>query len=94
MEIEKHVIHSFLRKELDVISGYELPLHSHDCPHCGLPVRYPTVAREQDIRDFELIMNSARKVMDDCGVTAKLLASIHAQIVVALAGRRSVRDKG
>lgn len=89
MEIDKQVIHTFLSKELDDISLYELHEHSHDYPHCGLPVRYPTVAREQDIEDFRLIMESAYKVMEDSGVTAKLFAAIHAQIAVALANRRS-----
>lgn len=92
MEIDKHVIHNFLSKELDAISNDELPLHSHDCPHCGLPVRYPTVARDQDIEDFRLIMESANRVMEDYGVNAKLFAAIHAQIAVALANRRSRSD--
>jgi hypothetical protein len=93
MKIDEQATLTFLSSELDAISYHDLPTHSHDCPHCGLPVRYEPVATRQDVKDFQLIMDSARKVMEDSGVNAKLFAAIHAQIAVALANRRSNDDE-
>lgn len=93
MKIEEQQILTFLSTELDAISYHDLPTHSHDCPHCGLPVRRETIATRQDIADFQLLMECANKVMEDSGVSAKLLAAIHAQIAVTLANRRSNDDE-
>lgn len=76
---------AFLSETLNEISMRELPIHSQNCPHCGNLVRYPTVARQQDIEDFEKIMNSAFAVMKRHGITAHLLAEIKAECFIAKA---------
>lgn len=55
------------------------------CPHCGLSIRYPLVARRSDIELFEKMMRSAFAVMDRTGITANLLAEIRAQCLIAMA---------
>lgn len=57
------------------------------CPHCGLAIRYPLIARKSDIELFAQMMASAAKVMDKHGITANLLADIRAQCLIAIAKR-------
>lgn len=86
MNIEKTKdLSSFLSETLTEISRIELDVHSHNCPHCGNLVRYPTVARQQDIDDFRKIMESAFDVMKRHGITANLLAEIKAECFIAKA---------
>lgn len=86
MNIEKRKeFNQFLESTLTEISRAELDTHSHNCPHCGNIVRYPTIARQQDIDDFIKIMNSAFDVMRRYGITANLLAEIKAQCFISIA---------
>jgi hypothetical protein len=86
MNIEKTKnFNDFLEGALTEISLAELDTHSHNCPHCGILVRYPTVARQQDIDDFTKIMNSAFDVMRRHGITANLLAEIKAECFISIA---------
>ena len=55
------------------------------CPHCGLSIRYPLVARRSDVELFEKMMHSAFDVMRRHGITANLLADIRAQCLIAMA---------
>ncbi|HET7674763.1 MAG TPA: hypothetical protein VFL54_04510 [Gammaproteobacteria bacterium] len=92
MEIENETIHNFCDATLTEIGRQDLPQHTRPCPHCGLPVMYPTIARAQDIKDFQMIMNSAARVMEKYGITANLLAEIRADCLTALARQRSKED--
>lgn len=66
------------------------PVGEKVCPHCGLNIRYPIIARQDDIDRFEKIMQTACRVMDDYGITANLLAEIRARCMINL----SMKDKG
>jgi hypothetical protein len=68
----------------EAISRAELPTHSADCPHCGISVRYPTIARAQDIKDFELLMEQVQIVLERHGYTGKILSEIQAQCSIAM----------
>lgn len=57
------------------------------CPHCGLSIRYPLVARQSDLELFEKMMHSAFNVMKRHGITANLLADIRAECLIAMAKR-------
>ena len=83
MEIEEAI--NFLDAQLTEISRANLPTHSHNCPHCGLQMRYPTIARKQDIEDFRSIMTTAQKIMDKYGITLNILAEITANCHIELA---------
>ncbi len=89
MEINRREIENCVADTLDGISRRELPTHMHPCPHCGVPVRYPTVARKGDIDDFERLMRTAYKVMDEYGITGNLLADIQARCYTEIAKRSS-----
>ena len=85
MNIQKNTFNDFLESTLIDISRAELSTHSQSCPHCGNLVRYPTVARQTDIEDFERIMHSAFAVMKRHGITANLLAEIKTECFIAKA---------
>ncbi len=86
-----HIDHSleFLAETLSEISQAQMPTHSAPCPHCGIPVRYPLIARSQDVEDFRLIMDSASRVMKRYNITANLLAEIKAEAHLAIAKKRT-----
>ena len=90
MEIEQ--AKDFLEARLTEIARSELPTHSHPCPHCGVPVRYPTIARNVDIEDFRRIMTIAEQVMYDHGITGNLLEEIAARCHIEIARRRGVNE--
>ncbi len=85
MEIEE--ARAFIDISLESISSETFAIHSSPCPHCRIPIRYPTIAREQDIEDFRLIMSSAEQVMKAYGITGNLLADIRAACYIELAKR-------
>jgi len=59
------------------------------CGKCGMAYRYPIIARQRDIEDFEMLMRSAYKIMDKYGITANLLAEIKATCFIEIAKRIS-----
>jgi hypothetical protein len=61
---------------------------SHDCPHCGLPVRYPLMVKQEYAETFQLMIDAAAKYLKKTGVTAAMLADIRAQCFIAI-GRRA-----
>lgn len=87
-------ITQWLSDVLTEISMAELSIHVHNCPHCANPVRYPTVARQQDIDDFSRIMESAYKVMERYGITANLLADIKAECHINIAKNKAFAKGG
>jgi hypothetical protein len=74
---------------LEAIALSELPTHSHKCPNCALPVRYPVAIREQDLEDFAKLMASAKIVLEKHGYTGKLIAEIQAQCYIQIAQNNS-----
>lgn len=57
------------------------------CPHCRRTIRFETIAREEDIELFQLMIESAHEVMDRHDITANLLAEIRAQCMIEIARR-------
>lgn len=70
---------------LEVMRSQNPPSIQDRCPHCGLSIRYPLIARKSDLELFATMMASAAEVMDRHGITANLLAEIRAQCVIAMA---------
>ena len=58
------------------------------CPHCGLSIRFPLIARKSDVELFKKMMALAAEVMDRHGITANLLADIRAQCLIAMTQKR------
>ena len=75
----------WLSETLDEMRLTIMPTVEQRCPHCGLPIRYPLIARESDIKLFENLMRSAFDVMLRHGITANLLADIRTQCIIAIA---------
>lgn len=62
-----------------------MPVISEQCPHCGIPIRYPLIAKRSDIEAFRRMMRVADEVMLKHGITANLLADIRAQCLINIA---------
>lgn len=87
--IDESKILSTVRDGLSVIADASYKTHQHQCHHCGLPIRYPIIARRQDIDDFKTLMDSAYRVMNKYNITANLLAEIIADCHIAIAKKDS-----
>lgn len=87
-------LRAWVGETLEKVALADLPEHSTPCPHCGVPIRFPLVAREQDLSEFESLMRSAFRVMDKYGITANLLAEIRAQCVIEIAQRKARKEQG
>ncbi len=85
MEIQKSKHHDYISDRLDDISRAE---HTCPCPHCGVPVKYPTVARASDVENFELLMESALRVMGKYNLTGNILDEIKAECLIAIAKKK------
>ena len=76
-------LHRFIADAL--ISQATVKTSTHQCYHCGCPIRYPIIARKSDIDAFSKLMKSAYKIMDKHGITANLIADIRAEIAISIA---------
>lgn len=76
-------LHRFISDAL--ISQATVNTSTHQCCHCGCPIRYPIIARKSDIEAFSKLMKSAYRIMDKHGITANLLADIRADIAISIA---------
>jgi rRNA maturation protein Nop10 len=68
------------------------PTTEEKCPHCGLVIRFPIMARRSDIDRFAALMRSAEEVLGRHGITAHLLAEVRAQCLIALARRQQADE--
>lgn len=91
MIIDRSTIVSFVDSTLTDISRATPSTHTHACFHCGLPIRYPVIARAQDVEDFTALMESAYRIMDKYGITQNLLAEIKAGCLIEIARRSSLK---
>lgn len=92
MHIEKDAdITKWVGETLEAMR-YELPPDIEEkCPHCGVVIRYPLIARKSDIDLFQQVMASAYLVMLRHGITANLLADIRADCVIAISKGHNVK---
>jgi hypothetical protein len=74
----------FARDALNAID-LSVPVVGNLCPHCGVNIRYPLIARKSDIDKFDFLMRSAERVMKKYNITANLFAEIRADIAIELA---------
>lgn len=93
MLIDSRDLHDFCETNLREIQEVDFPVHSRPCPHCGIPVRYPIIARERDIEDFRKLIESACRVMDKYGITLNLLAEIQAECHIEIARRKALKNR-
>lgn len=64
------------------------PVSTHECYHCGHPIKYPVIARQSDIDNFRELMKTAYRIMDKYGISAHLLADIKAELVINATKKR------
>ena len=88
MHIEKSTI-TFVEEALDRIKPLHLPVIEIPCPHCHEPIRYPKVAREQDLEHMQTLLNIATDFLRDSGASAAMVISIFERI--AAARRKTLR---
>lgn len=93
MLIDDNDLQNFIEGSLRAIQDASFQLHIRPCPHCGIPVRYPIIARRQDIEDFGALIKSACRVMDKYGITLNLLAEIQADCHIEIARRKVLREE-
>ena len=55
------------------------------CPHCRRNIRYPVIAREEDVQLLDMIIASAQEAMSEYGITGNLLAEIRAKCYLEIA---------
>lgn len=86
---ELYIIEDGIKRFLvDQLSAMRLPeTIRHECPHCKLPVLYPLTVRQSDVQAFVEMFDCAQQVMEDMGITQKLIARIRAQCAIAIANR-------
>jgi hypothetical protein len=46
------------------------------CPHCGLMVRYPMIARESDIKALDQLIEATKGYMRDHGIDTGIVREI------------------
>ena len=76
-----------LKYSLGPIRDHNFNVASVACPSCNFPVRFPLIAREEDVRAFQRLMTVAHDVLERHGVTAALLAEVQAACYIELARR-------
>jgi hypothetical protein len=62
------------------------------CPHCGLPVRYPLIARQSDIDLFVAMMAAGMDVMQRHGIVGHLLNDVREQCLASMKGRGADKE--
>jgi hypothetical protein len=85
MNYQRSTLIEFFETSLEEIRMSQPQTVDQKCFHCGLPNRYPVIAREQDRDDFLRLMECAHEVMRKYNITGNLLADIKAQIAIAKA---------
>lgn len=90
MLIDAQRLTMFIERNLREIQNVNIRTHTRPCPHCGIPVRYPVIAREQDVDDFKAIIKSSCLVMEKHGITINLLAEIKAECHIEIARRKAL----
>jgi hypothetical protein len=92
MLIDEENFNNFTEECLFEIQKVDLPIHTQPCPHCGIPVKYPIIARGRDIEDFRKLMQVAYKIMRKYGITQNLLAEIKAECLIGIARHKALND--
>ena len=85
MNYEESSLIEFFETSLEEIRMNQPQTVDQKCFHCGLPNRYPLVAREQDREDFLELMEATYEVMEKYNIAGNLLADIKAQIAITKA---------
>ena len=67
-----------LENELPTLRALETS--THDCPHCGYPVRYPLSVRQCDVEILERLIRATEEVMKEQGIGARILGMAIAKI--------------
>lgn len=90
MLIDDRNLAAFVESNMRDIQNANFQIHARPCPHCGIPVRYPVVARAEDVDAFRKIIESAYRVMQKYGIAINLLAEIHTECHVEIARRKAL----
>ena len=85
---ELHIEQELTMAVLDVLDITPLPTVTTHCPHCGLAVRYPKIARSGDVESLRELVRIADKYIDDKGITTKMLSECLATASIAIAKRK------
>ena len=55
--IEEEIALEFVETSIDLMRAKDGKIHDVSCPHCSTPVRFPIVARQEDIENIKLLLN-------------------------------------
>lgn len=84
--IEENNINRFLDVALHELAFQRDEAHV-SCPQCQFRVRFPVVARDQDVEDFRKLIKVAHEVLERHGVPALLLSEIYAEVTILKASK-------
>lgn len=86
-ERELHVekFNLFVADCLEAIQLSNPPVVQVQCGGCGLPMRFPLIARHQDIQDFRRVIEAAERVLARHGIQALLMSEILAECHIQIA---------
>ena len=73
VHIAKDAAMEFIESALPIMESFETTQTA--CPNCGCNVRFPIIARQQDIDRMEKLFEAAAEVLDaDYGLMKKIMA--------------------
>jgi hypothetical protein len=75
MHIEKDFT-PWIAETVDQMALNEPVLIEHKCPHCGVPIRFPVIAKKWDVDRLTDLLNSIYSVMDNEHLADIMLAKI------------------
>lgn len=58
------------------------------CPHCGLPVAFPLIARQDQIEQLQRMITAAGKWCHDNGMTNDIVVAIRAAAAIRQAKKK------
>ena len=86
---QEEIIHTF-EEGLSAISEMQGPqVVEEKCFHCGLPNRYPLIARRSDLNYFHDLMDEAKKVLRRHQIEEHLLSEVLTEIAIAIAIKKA-----
>lgn len=67
---------SLAESMLDRLPSYD----TYPCPQCGTGISFPRIARQQDVDDFQMILDCAKAYLAENGVMDKIVDDLLAKI--------------
>lgn len=90
MKIQRAMIISFVENVSQLFSDYEDRVAETTCPHCRKIIRYPIVAREEDIAIIEKLIDFINQYMEEHGILEDVLEEIHKRCIDAIEEKKKL----